>query len=421
MELSQPSQRSSLSFLTSPGAVAVYSAGYQYLTKGRKRMRVLRDDVDTGGGGQDDGIRRTYARPVVAGRKKFRLAKLLQSGVIPVTQQLGWRDLASPYNWVSKHLVSEYNPSIPGFCPLQNNTTTSLLPMHCIDLNQFIGDKIDNAANYPEKATTQNTDINARYWSWATSNMWTGSIVASNAQTARWYINDPRTNEVNDQPPGKIYRKSIEINYLLYGTKKMPTEFDIRVIRITDPKMCPDYEHSLTSGSDELKEFQQNWQNLSRAWTINPVLRGVEPGPKPVKQWFQTIAKKRVMIGEQTSSLESVPTVQGKMYVRLNEVNNYAWTMTDFDVQSGAATYDSVPNVELTDKGENDGFKYKPYYTSRYYLLVRALAPVTVTDAATGEEGTAEHPKFNYTTGLYDYTPSMDLAIKTHFLMLQAQ
>lgn len=399
-----------VNFLTSPAGGALVSAGVQYVRRGAKRMRPLPEGDATTTVTQDNGYRRAVVRKVVSGRKKFDLSKLVRSQVNYTEQCLGIQSEAGV--WSRKHPVSEYNPGTPGYIPLSHHTAFNTCPMRVFDLNYYVGNTNDDtyaAGSY--ETTNQCEDINSRQWYWKTNNTF------GTDPGFRWYINEPRTQRQLYNPSVKVYRKGISIDYMLYGCVKQATEFDIRVIRITDPKMCPDYEHSLTSGSDELKEFQQNWQNLIRAWMINPVLKDIEPGPKPVKRWFKTIAKKRVRLGEQTSNIESVPTAQGKIYVRLNEVNDYSWTLKDFSVESGNAAYDAVPNVD--DNGSNDGFKHLPYYTSRYYLVVRALQPVDTTASGSGgQDGTATESPVLGASAAFDYTPSMDVAIRTHFLTI---
>lgn len=411
-----------------------YSAYQSY-----KNMRSR--DVETDTVDQDTGLRRFVARKVVGGRKRFNINKLLKSTVEHTEQCLGLRDCGAAIgDFHFKHPVSEFNPGVGGFYPICQQTDMNWTPMHIYDLNLYVGNLSDAKGNYPLRATSQNDDVNARAWIWLNNNKWTP---LRNGDTAtdepRYYINEPRTSVQSSTPQSnKIYRKGIAIDFMAYGTNRMATEFEFRVIKIMDKDMCPDYPMSLTDtdGESALKDFQQNWQNMIRAWTINPMLRGVEPGPKPAKPWFRTIASKKIRIGENSNLDSGVPTAQGKIYIHINEAQKYGgWDDTGFTVEAGDAAYDDVPNVD--DEAGNPNFLYKPYYTSRYYLLVRALSPNNIaantwnatsspnncikgfepTNNNAGPLGLGSLPTFG---GVLDYCPSYDIAIRTTFMTVNA-
>ena len=427
--------------------------GYQ---RGRKRARYALNfgygpytvgaEYEPGDGnsnGQATTFRR--AKKVTAGRKGFKLSKLLRSTVNHTEQCLGVQ--GSDGNWISKHMVSEYGQG-GGFVSLTKDLSVGCLPMHIYDLNTFVGTVPDNQVNYPVRVIAgQNTDANARAWYLAYNNRFApllGTHVSTPISenigdkrtvnsTLRWYVNEPRTSNQVDFPGTKIYRKSIVIDYMLYGTKKLATEYELRVIKITDPTMCPDWTSEINDAED-LSYKRQMWQNLIRAWTINPVLKDVEPGPKATKPWFKTVAKKFVRVGEQTSEVDRIASVKGRIYIRLNEINNMAWSMKDFNVEEGQTTYDFIPNVEDQGAFGNNQMEHKPYWTSRYYLMVRALAPID-----TGSSGNGTDTGFDGLGGIsydqfcplgvgsmvgqsshLDYQPSYDIAIRTHYLTINA-
>lgn len=392
-------------------AGAAYSA-YKKLSSGQAME-------PTGAFDQGTGLRRYVTRKVVGGRKKYQLRKLINSTVNVTEQCLGIREVSTE-DLLNKHLVSEYNIGRGGFISIAQNSEKDATPMHIYDLNHYVGTAPDTVGNWPVTAVNgTNTDINSRAWYWK-QNHWNPlryhSGTALNLEP-RWYINEPRTEAQQSHNSTKVYRKGIAIDYMLYGTTAMPTEFDVRVIKITDPRMCPDYR-PVQDGAD-LDTFRQNWQNLVRAWCINPMLRGIEPGPSPVKPWFRTIAKKRVSVGEKTSDIESVASVQGRMYVHINEAQRYAWDDKDFDHEADDAAYDNVPKVD--DEGSNDNFKHKPYYTSRYYLLIRALSPMD--QKVSGQDGAVSGDQYEnqfQDVGItYNYcTPSYDVAVRTTFLTI---
>lgn len=375
---------------------------------------------------QSEGLRRKYTKKVVAGRKKTNIGKLLRSTINYTEQCLG---VDRGGTLMEKYPVSEFNPNRGGAMTIGMDSAQNWTPMHIYDLNLYIGATNDTSTNYPNTSVTQCNDINARSWVWTNDNAWNAmKNTTPTTEQLRWYINEPRTNTQTSNPSTKVYRKGIAIDYMLYGCKKMATEYELRVIKIQDPKMCPDFPVSLvdTAQSTELATFRQNWQNMIRMWTINPMLRGVEPGPKPTKPWFTTIAKKRVTIGEQTGDIESPPAIQGKMYIKINEAQRYAWDMKEFTVESGDVAYDGVPSVD--DNATNNNFRHKPWFTSRYYLLIRAVSPVETTviggggvdGNSTGETNTWPGWFITQGVGEFDYRPSYDLAVRTTFLTVNA-
>lgn len=391
-----------------------------------------------------DGLSLKRARTAYGGRKRMKIMKLMTSGVKSVEQNLGVYNTVST-TFTKKHPVSEYNLGTGGFMGICKDSNANVTPMHIYDLNMFVGASQDNPINFPLYSTAQCSDANQRAWVFGNDNKFYGlntdltnftkDTPYTNHQF-RYFVDDPRGNNLTQNPSEKVFRKSIAINYTLYGAKYMSLEYDLKVIKITDPAMCPDYLATLSN--EELKKFQQGWQNLIRAQTINPMLLGVEPGPK-LKRWFKVVASKRVKIGEVIDA-NIMPTVTGKIYVKQNELNNYAYDqMRNFNVETGDATYDNVPAPD--DNAANNTFVHKPYYTSRYYLMIRCTG--TVDQSRNGQDGANPHTSANSTdittapNGWYGFWDdgipprsaapdsynilgtqgSYDLAIKTFFLV----
>lgn len=409
-----------------------------------------------GGGGNGRGGSRYYReRPVKAGRKKFKLMKLVSANLEWIEQQMGVkRDVVSgnaaggvitalDNNWAGKHLISEYNPNTGGCVPIFKNTETDDLPMHVYELNTYVPGFEYNSLNYPLRATNQNADINAVAWVFRNDNKFypLGAVTRLPANNtlgtlgpyhAAWYVNDAK-NLVQDQvPPGtKLYRKGICVDYMFYGTRKTMMKYDIRVIKILDPKFCPDYDTNLTINDasapnvNHLDDFRQCWQNLVRPYCINPMLKGIEPGPQVPRRWFKTIAKKTITVQEQMGDVEQVPSVQGRLYINLNEVNNMAWDQKGYEVESGDVAYDVPPDVEQ-DAGnvEYDTFNNtkhtKPHWKARYYLVIRALCPHDQAAASAVDlplENATHNFEFSGRTNV-DYTGTYDLAIRTTYANL---
>lgn len=305
--------------------------------------------------------------------------------------------------------------------------------MHCYDLNWIMptypgaNAVSDDATLYPALTTPQNEDINQRAWVWGADNYWktlvhdnlTGTpAVYTKNEEIRYSVEPGVTNYL---PGGvsstirrtKVYRNWIDIQYMLYGATSNPVEYDVRVIKIMDPRMCPDYEGKLedVAGADEteLTDFQQNWQNLIYGWTNNPMLRGIEPQPRATKRWFRTVAKKKVIVGERTTDVETVPVVKGSIRVALNEMNTLTWgnkgySMTNIDTNQ---EYDDVPNV---DDLRVLATKERPYYTSRYYLLIRASDYVVNDNSVNSTFVDNRNPIANH--------GSYDLIVRTKFTAL---
>lgn len=372
--------------------------------------------------------------------KRFSMGKILKSNIFPFEYQLGQftgTDLAQ------KHLVSEFDPGtggcilIPnrsGEAPFDDGTLNKegMSPMHIFDLNYYAPEFLDTPTAWPAAATNQTTNRNARHWVWSHTNQFI-PYLSNSANGPRWWLNDADGYFANY--PGsqvhsnKVYRKSIDLRLMLYGCTKVETEFDIRIIRILDPEMCPDYESSLTNtgASFKLQDFQQRWQNLCRAWSINPLLKGVEPGPKPSKKWFETVMKRRVKIGEQTSSIEALPTAMTSLHLDINELNNLQWDENKgFVTEEGDAAYDNVPvaDDDVVDQPSlNSNQREKVYYTRRYYLLVRAIATRDARDTGGqdgGSGGIGGSDIAYYAEGAplakLNYTPSFDLVARTYWL-----
>lgn len=383
----------------------------------------------------NNGINRIqWERKVVRGRKKYRPQKILNAFINTTEQCLGLRSQVGPlYPLGVKHLVSEFNPTTAGMVSIGLNSDSTVIagraqpdatPMHIYDLNYYVGATEDHTGNWPTLATNQNDDINARAWYWKNTNKFTALENSNSPNDApRWYINEPLTLRQDENPSAHIYRKGIDIKYQFYGTTGQTMEYDISVIRIHVPWMCPDYDTSLatTSAENSLRQFQQNWQNLVRALTINPLLAGVEPGPQPSKRWFTKVASKRIRLTEQNADIQQLPVARGSIHVKINENQNYSWAQEDFVVESGDNAYDNVPNVD--DNGENNAFVHKPYYTSRYYLLIRAVCPQDLSplgsalnlDGTTITEAAGLSEAFVLSRAATAFTPSYDLICRTFF------
>jgi len=417
----------------------------------------------------EGGSRLKRGRPVRVGRKKFSRMKLMSSGIEWLEQRMG---LLAPQvyqarvpngetkapmlfanNFATKNLVSEYNPGSGGMIPIFKSSSTNDTPMHVYDLNLYVpgypdvyqvssGAPLQDVTTftdvYPVTATSQNDDINSRMWRWVNTNKFapyaTRSSPSINAlvgtTTGPWpayYINNPlTTNQDNLLNGTKVYRKGICIDFMLYGCRKTMTKYDVRVIKVLDQKYCPDLDYSLPPDSagpptvTQLKDFQQAWQSLVRPYCINPMLKGIEPGPDIPRRWFKTVAKKTVTIQEQSGDREQVTSYQGRIYVNLNEVNNMAWSQKGFSVESGDAPYDSVP-TENVDMHENEAIHTKPHPRARYYLVVRALCPqdlATANSLDTTYNETAARTFSTEGTSTVDYTPTYDLSIRMTYAQL---
>lgn len=415
-----------------------------YVRRNAKRRLVFdevaenKDKID-----QSGGVRRAVSRGAVGGRKRFKVMKLLKSTINTTNQVLGlrFRYGADPADgnlgFANKHMISEFDPGTSGFIPIFKTSDDApgagylpnQTPMHVYDLNYFVGATEDKKLNWPVTPTSQNEDINARAWYWANDNTFKAlrNTSATTGKEPRWFIDHPETLLQDQNPSTRVYRQGIKIKFMLYGCKKMGTRFDVRVIRVTDPVMCPDYAQTLSDNGQhkQLSKFKHCWERLVRPYTINPLLKGDEPQPN-VRRWFKTVARKTISIGEQTNDIEQVPCVQSSIYVRVNEAQNYSWSFKEFENETvGDALYDAVPSVETTDIGENNTFQHKPYYTSRYYLVIRAMCPKDGSTKADNQDTSTSDTLtlqglFDNSRAPTDYIPTYDLMVKTKFKTLNA-
>lgn len=415
-------------------AVAVGSAVGSYYGA-RKRVRTEVSSYEP----EDHGITR---RRVVGTRKargkSFNLSKLLRSSIFPWTQHLVLQTetaVSTPMGTkLADCLVSEYNPATGGCVPILNSTSWGRGPMHLYDLNfvQLAAVGQDLATTYPTVATSQCTDINKRAWVWRPSsgdfaalNGYATVAGASNTVAPRWrclaadFAADNMRNRY-------VYRKGICIDYMFYGCQKMETEYDIRVIQVMEPFMCPDYQESLSNTAPDLLDtYKMRWQNLIRAWTINPMLKGTVTAEvvKDKKRWFKTVAKKRIRVNEQSADTDQVQCVQGRIYVPVNEVNDMNWAIgqqlsPNYETSNVKET-DTLPNT-TNNFDLNATMNVKPYYGRRYYLLIRALCPYnSTTSGEFTEEGfaSATDPVFTLDGRTsVKYIPTYDLNIRTTFM-----
>lgn len=428
--------------LVGAGAGAAYSYGrhifdrfkqvYRAVSTGRAKRsltRTLTEEEKQPGMDQGTGLRRRTIGRRVKKVNRFSFKRLESADTRLQVQCLGTKNGSGGY--LLRHPVFEFDPGRGGYlaiCKQSAASTDSPLqgytPMHIFDLNMFeTADVRDSPTTYTGVSLSHCDNINARAWVWTNTNKWSQYVrratesgpVELYTDSLRYYTQDHRGNAMIDSyRANKVYRKGIDCKFVAYGCTKMPTEFEFRIIRITDPNMCPDNPNSL--GTEDLRTFQQNWQNMVRSWTINPILHGVEPQPRAVKPWFETVCKRRFRVGEKTTEIDSMPCVEGSMYVALNQLVRYAWNDRSFVVETGNAAYDGAPDVEATDVNTNVTFNEhgRPYYTSRYYLLVRALSPVDCVPLTNdGDQDTIiEEDK----SADWKYMPSYDLVLRTLWL-----
>lgn len=359
--------------------------------------------------------------------------KILSGGIKQHVQQLGIVTTAGVNaDPEFKHPISEFNPAQPGCIVIPqfsgaanaNANFSGLTPLQIFDLNHYIFNARDNQTNWPVAPTSQNADVNARAWVWQNINKFSPVRDVPTAVTTindpRYYIADPLGSESSVAGYNKrtVYRGSIEARFTAYGCTKMPMDYEFAVIKIKDPMMCPDYVQSIAG--DDLQKFRNRWQRMIRHWTCNPLINNVEPGPRDRVPWYKVVARKRIRIAEQTTATDTIPTMSGSIKLILNELNNHVWADSGITVDTGGASYDKVPTVN-GDINSIAAWNTKPYYTSRYYLMVRARAVVDnygtgndteVTGAA--EAMDSQFIKTNRATA-FAYTPSYDLVIRNTY------
>lgn len=395
---------------------------------------------------QSKGLRTGYSGRVVRGNYRFNPYKALKSGINHVTCVLQ----STTQNGTFKHLVSEYDPHRGGYVSMCKKLYQSAnpataedhvqLPMHVYDLNFYPGDNDDNNTNFPPNATNQCTNINSRMWKFTPGATFTaGHAAAGNAEneceSVRYIIDNPKTANNDTQQNIKMYRKSIDIKFMLYGCTQVATKYDVRVIRITDARMCPDFQGSLTmppagkpvdAGEEtNLRDFHQNWTNMMNDFTVNPLLKG-EPGPQ-TRRWYTTVARKTIDVGEQTPDIETINSVQGSIKVNLNKVYDYAWSNYNFEPDNINNRFDGA--LPVNDNKANEAFVHKPYYTSRYYLVIRAMCTV---DTSVNTEfnkdqdinlGVAFRARTfddkGHTSTVCRYMPTYDLIVRTHWALVR--
>lgn len=440
------------------GAARSYFNARRKAAKARERaVRDAQNDPTTG---------QRYAKdaPVYKKYKRFDIDKVGRGTIDTMHYILGGYELPAVSTTIGtvpyKYLVSEFNPGTGGMVPIAqrskgatDNVCKSLAPLHIYDLNFCSPETRDTQIQYPVIATSQCQDINSRMWTWSKENQFvspTGSAMQSGNDPwasslhiqPRWQLQNMegayQTNNSLDAHLNRFYRKSIDIRMILYGCEKLATEFDVRIIQIMDPKMCPDYPVSLsnvasatpgTSFSD-LDTFKSKWSDLVRPWVINPALRDVERQTAKHKPWFRTVLKKRVTMGEQVSTVENIPCREIALHLDINELNDTRWDDTGYTLKAGNTAYDNVPDGNVTDGqvlNNNLNGHEKVWFTKRYYLMIRAMSPSDVSessgqDVATGIPAAQQWKDNGSTnwnpTGLvaHNYIPSYDLIARTYFM-----
>lgn len=399
---------------------------------------------------QDKGLRVGRTSRAYGGYGSiFKPYKALKAGIQHVTCSL--RCYAGVNNVWNKQLVSEFDPTKGGYVAIckklggiavdaeNSNGSWVQLPMHCYDLNFYIGNKDwDDFSTFPAKSTEQCDNINSRMWvmgikdgkpHWRVGHIPAGTTNwdqwHNECNNVRWFIDNPKNSIAKTSQNIRMYRKGIDLDLMLYGTAKQATTFDIRVIRITDPRMCPDFDGDLkddpTSSSTDLQDFHQNWQNMITPYVVNPLLKN-EPGPVS-RRWFETVAKKRVTVGER-SNIETLPCVRTSLRVNLNKVYNYAWSNKNFNLQTGINMFDGALPQDGADMGANEAFVHKPYYTSRFYLLIRAMCPLDTTTTADNQDDNTDDPAVGINNRLFDdrgHAPAVTSWIPTYDLMAKTK
>lgn len=413
---------------------------------------------------QDRGGRMGYSRRARGGySRRFNPYKALTSGINHVKCVLTCKGPNWNTSGINKHLVSEYDPTKGGYVAICKRTfapspetyiSWRQLPMHCYDLNFYPGFLDDNNTNFPPVSSAVTDNINSRMWVfghnssgtnilWRTGNLRQGDgtgFLDNECHNVRYVIDNAKTLNTDTTNNIFMYRKAINIDMLLYGTQKMETKFDIRVIRIDDERFCPDYPalYNTANPNDaqDYSDVRNGWQNLITPYVVNPLLSG-EPNPKTAKKWFTTIAKKTVTVGEQTTNIDTIPTVRTSLRVDINKVYNYAWSSKGFSSQYGANAFDGAPIIENGPTGAandqtpvdtrgNDTFVHKPRYKGRFYLLIRALCPLDSSAPTGGNDNDDSDPPASmraiqtrlfddkgHTTSVTQYIPTYDLVVKT--------
>lgn len=459
--LGLPSGSGRLAYSASKFALKAALANRKKLYKARRKLNLnkiapepVKMEADQGRGDRYIRLRKRSG-----GRKPFRISKLLRSTCEPIDVSLGWRVVVSATGAdvtadSSKYLMSEFNPGSAGFMPILQcsknadllnkygiNMTTGCLPMHVYDLSYYPAKVEDSVYSTPSSGGTDANrnicdDTNSRAWFFAEDKRFhaIGTGYGGNVGQPRYRIVDANLNSLTTLPNNsKVYKKGVCVDMMCYGTKKMPTEYDIKIIRITDPIFCPDYIGQLSV--NDYNRVKQGWEALVRGYVCSPLIRGVEPRPR-LRNWFKVVCQQRVKLGEQTSEIDNVTSTQLRLYAKVNEVQNMAWSKSGFTVDGNVP--DTAPMVD--DAAVNYQMDYKPWYTSRLYLVIRALStfdnataagtdPAANNDQMTGDTGI---PAISYrdlsgVTGSYlgntggmvpaDYIPSYDLIVRQKYVL----
>lgn len=197
--------------------------------------------------------------------------------------------------------------------------------------------------------------------------------------------------------------KWIDFRGMFYGCNNRDVDWDIRVVRITNPALHVVPEMDLSGAppttqqaKDSLAERRLFWSEMVRKFTANPIL----PGAKvDFKRAVKTVWKQTIHIPAKENTVTALNSKHMKVFLRLNRLLNYGWrhTNTTIDDATAYGFMNDPTQLDATDRSADAYVKPE----GRLYLLIRATCPVDSSDAdRTYAEGYTMFNKADAAVGL---------------------
>lgn len=289
---------------------------------------------------------------------------------------------------------------IQNFTPGAPTATATQFPLYLLDLTASV-----NAEQYPaalHKFCIAGSGMPYFISTNGNTPGGTGSIQyqleSTNVQSSAW-----------DDARALIQPSWHSINFVLYGARKQPTEFEFMLVRPTDSDYDPiqvnnnnvntttgQFQNMAAPAADEYSSF---WAQMVRPMVSNPISYNAPRGrTRPGGGVFKILKRWKVGIPcAMNTEVDASPNSRIlKMFIRDGRVLNYQWSADDLAYSAANTTADD--DIWNTSKwrqfqGTSGNTHTHPRYKARTYLIIRSLNYVANLPSA----------------GNADVTPSFDL------------
>lgn len=391
-----PSKSSSLILR---GAAAAAAFGYRHYFGSSTRTVTERDPAMNVNIEQGEYTRKRYR----TGRYKRKNVRRAFTILKSLTDRIIFRlEGCNPYCTNLGGRLALWNYRTPAYVGGVPQPGTTTLPMHIYDLS--IVNNTTTTSGLPiawvpqaVSGTPENVVLTPLQNSAYTggNSTWSDFDGGFQAQPVMWI--EKGTNGITTLDVQHSVLKWADIKLMLYGTKNMPTMYDIMLCYIPDYLYNPYFHIDYTSSQNP--EWRNFIQELTVKFAFNPLHNMDASMNKFVKKiWHKQFVIQTPVTNEGDASVPHFKEVH--LFKKFDQIQNYNWKDTtaqdavNIPVGAHQQNFQDAYNEQVTTQARN-----YPDYKNHCFLIIRAIA---------GSKNGAALPTVSDTTD----TPTYDIILR---------